>query len=489
MSVVEQKDENLIVDENAENKKLLRKLRLHHILDINAVRVFFVCLFAGVIVSLIPMLRPTYSETEKRELTRFPKFTLNSLLTGDFFDGINLWFADTFPFRDELMTFNGYFTDVFGNTKVQVHGVIEESDEIPDIVESSQTETTTDNASSSSEQSSSDEGSSANSNPSQVTPPPESSVPQIPEYTGPYVEQLGAVLLIDNAAYEYYNFNQELADIYAYHINHATQILEGRAQVHDIIIPTSMAITAPQDIVAGVNTADQKKAIDYMYSKIWPSVNKVDAYKTLLNHKDEYIYFRTDHHWTALGAYYVYDALMASKGTTAAPLSAFIEHQFGGYLGSFYSSSGKKPQLAATPDTVFAYQPTQTNSMTIYPATGGIRENAPIINNGNALGQSSKYLSFICGDHPFSVMVNPQMPNAGACIVVKESFGNAFVPFLTQNYSTVYVVDYRYFMQIDPRRLSDLVNDTGATDVIFINNISATRSRGLVAAIGEFVGQ
>lgn len=488
MPVVEQKDENLIVDENAENKKLLRKLRLHHILDINAVRVFFVCLFAGVIVSLIPMLRPTYSETEKRELTQFPKLSLNSLLTGDFFDGINLWFADTFPFRDQLMTFNGYFTDVFGSTKVQVHGVVEESDEIPEV-ESLQTETTTSDATSSVEQPTTDEQSSSNSSSSQTSTPPASSVPQIPEYTGPYVEQLGAVLLIDNAAYEYYNFNQELADIYAYHINHATQILQGRAQVHDIIIPTSMAITAPQDIVAGVNTADQKKAIEYMYSKIWPSVNKVDAYKALMSHKDEYIYFRTDHHWTALGAYHVYDALMTSKGTTAAPLSAFVEHQFPGYLGSFYSSSGKKPQLAATPDTVFAYQPTQTNSVTIYTAAGGIRENAPIINNGNALGQSSKYLSFICGDHPFSVMVNPQMPNAGSCIVVKESFGNAFVPFLTQNYSTVYVVDYRYFMQIDSRRLSQLVTDTGATDVIFINNISATRSRGLVAAIGEFVGQ
>lgn len=488
MSVVETNDENLIVDDNAENKKLLKKLRLHHILDINFVRVFFVVLFAAAIVALIPTLRPSYSESEKRELTAFPKFTLKAFISGDFFDGINLWFSDTFPFRDQLMTFNGYLTDAFGASKVQVHGTIEESDDIPDVVVDAESQNSSNPDSSSNEVTSSQQQTPDDSG-NQSVAPPVSSVPSIPQYTGPYVEKLGAVLLIDNAAYEYYNFNQELADIYAYHINHAAQILEGRAQVHDIIIPTSMAITAPQDIVAGVNTANQKKAIDYMYSKIWPGVNKVDAYNTLLNHKNDYIYFRTDHHWTALGAYYVYDEYIRSKGVSAAPLDSFIKRQFDGYLGSFYSSSGKKPQLAATPDTVFAYQPTQTNSMTIYTAAGTIRQNAPIINDGNALGQSSKYLSFICGDHPFSVMVNPTIPNASSCIVVKESFGNAFVPFLTQNYSTVYVVDYRYFMQIDSRRLSQLVTDTGATDVIFINNISATRSRGLVAAIGEFVGQ
>ena len=70
--------------------------------------------------------------------------------------------------------------------------------------------------------------------------------------------------------------------------------------VYDMIVPTSIDIMLPESTRAGLNTDDQKKAIDYMYGSMLDETKKVNIYDTLMSHNDEYLYFRTDHHWTAL---------------------------------------------------------------------------------------------------------------------------------------------------------------------------------------------
>ena len=105
----------------------------------------------------------------------------------------------------------------------------------------------------------------------------------------------------------------------------------------------------------------------------------------------------------------------------------------------------------------------------------------------SAAARGSKNLSFIKGDHPFSIIYNTALADNSACIVIKESFGNAFVPFLVGHYGTVYIVDYRYFSRVDARGLAQLQADTGATDILFINNISATRNKSLIASIDAFI--
>ncbi|MEE0808502.1 MAG: DHHW family protein, partial [Acutalibacteraceae bacterium] len=262
------------------NMKLLRSLRFQHIVDINMVRVFFVVLLASAVVAMIPTLRPKYSEVEKRDLQTFPRFTFKALVSGDYFDAINLWFSDTFPARDTFVEINTNVTNLFGINTVQVHGKLDEADEIPDVdnIESTQSKPQEE------------------SKPAEAPPPP----------VQPVVEQLGAILIVDNAAFEYYNFKQDVADNYINTLNRAATVLEGKSKVYDMIIPTSMGITLPQSVRDTVKSSDQKSAIDYMYSKMIPAVSRVDCYGKLMSKRDEYIYFRTDHHWTALGAYYSY---------------------------------------------------------------------------------------------------------------------------------------------------------------------------------------
>ena len=94
-----------------------------------------------------------------------------------------------------------------------------------------------------------------------------------------------------------------------------------------------------------------------------------------------------------------------------------------------------------------------------------------VIFDESTAAASLKYGAFIMGDNPYTVIENPDLSDGSKCIVVKESFGNAFVPFLVDHYQTVYVVDYRYYSG----SVSQLARDKGVTDVLFVNNLSAIR--------------
>ena len=450
-------------------------MRKFRIMSIWFVRLFFVLLFSFFVLSLIIPLRPKYSESEKRELTKFPKFTLTALVSGDYFDGINSWYSDTFPLREKLTDINAFFSAFYGKTDVQIKGDVEKGDDIP---ESHPEDASSDVSSAESSEPSKPESSSSSPVSSE---PPKQQTPAQTQTT----QTLGALLIKGDTAYEYYNFVRDTADLYVSAIGRAGTLLAGKTNVYDMVVPTSMGITAPDNVVATINTSDQKKAIDYMYSGISKNgVKTVSIYNTLKARRNEYIYFRTDHHWTALGAYYAYCDFIKSAGGTPASLNGFKEHQFPGYLGSFYNSSKKLPQLAANPDTVFAYEPQETNTIEIHYTKDSVKNEA-IISDMSAV--KSKYLTFIKGDRPYSIIHNPAKTDGSVCVLVKESFGNAFAPFLVPNYQTVYIIDYRYFASVDSRGIAQFCTDVKATDLLFLNNISATRNKELVNSINALV--
>lgn len=473
------KEEKTEASQQEENRLIISNLRAVRILNIWYVRFFMLLLFAFFILSLIIPLRPKYSESEKRELAKFPKFTLSAFFSGDYFDGINTWYSDTFPLRDRLTELNARVSGLYGISDTRIHGTVEQGDEIPK--ENTENTKTEDVASSESESS----AESATEDSSVTEEPSEQASAEAKEET-PSTQTLGALLISGDTAYEYYNFVKATADSYVAAVNRAAALLNGRAAVYDMIVPTSMGICAPEAALAGINTSDQREAIKYMYSGM-SGVKTVPIFDTLKAHNKEYIYFRTDHHWTALGAYYAYGEYIKLAGGKPRPLEDFTVREFPNYLGSFYTSSGRLPQLAANPDTVYAYQPSETNSIDIQYEDGSWHYGQEIISDMSASSQGSKYLTFIKGDRPFSVIHNPALADNSACIVIKESFGNAFVPFLVSHYQTVYIVDYRYFPSVDPRGLAQLQADTGAKDILFINNISATRNKSLVASIDAFV--
>lgn len=463
-------------EKKSEIKKITIKIR--RISYTMASMLFIVTLTALFAVSLDFPDRPSFSENEKRELAKFPEFSFGSLFNGDYFNGINSWFSDTFPFRDSLIKCSSDIKRLMGMSNT-IHNFSEnKADVIPDAEMTSQE--TADVQVQIPESSSSNDllkpalpvGNKENSTSSQNS-------------GNDIIEQkFDSIYVYGNTAYEYYNFVQSTADNYVAAINSAANESKSYGiNFYNMIIPTSTDITLNESTRKKLNSSDQKNAINYMTSKMNDNVKTVAVFDLLKAHKDEYIYFRTDHHWTSLGAYYAYAQFMTVKGGKYEPLSNFTEYSFNDFLGTFYNDTGKNQALEKTPDVVYAYVPPYSNTFKMKEKGASEYLEWPIICDVTNYSQSYKYLCFIGGDNPISVIENKDIENGETCVFVKESFGNAFAPYLTCNYKYVYIVDYRYFD-------SDIVSfakEKGATDIIVQNNISMTRNKDLVNKLSEML--
>lgn len=284
--------------------------------------------------------------------------------------------------------------------------------------------------------------------------------------------QSGGVYVVGSAGYEMYNYVGSLAEKYQSTVNAVADSLSGVSQVYAMAIPLSSGITLPDELFSDIPGSDQAQAEKDILAGMGQNVKTIPLHDVMMSHRTEYIYFRTDHHWTALGAYYAYVQFCTAKGITPHNLSDYEVSQFPGFLGSFYNDGGKPDAMKNDPDTVNAYHPVSATASMKY----GDNENSTltggqVIFDESTASASLKYGTFIMGDNPFTVIENPEVSNGESCIVVKESFGNAFVPFLVDHYQTVYVVDYRYYSG----SITQLARAKGVKDVLFVNNLSAIR--------------
>ena len=306
--------------------------------------------------------------------------------------------------------------------------------------------------------------------------------PQYPEIISKgKVKKYESVVTVGDAGYELYTYLDDTASNYAKSVNKTADALNGKADVYDIVIPLSSEITFPDNLRDQINSSNQGDAMEKIRGMMDEKVHTVDIYDSLMEHRLEYIYFRTDHHWTALGAYYAYEDFCEAKGMEPATLDSYETQEFEGFLGSFYNDTGDA-KLKANPDTVTAYLP-KSDSILHVTASDGTKYDWPVIYDVSNYGASLKYSTFIASDNPYTEIENKSLSDNSACIVVKESFGNAFVPFLVDHYQTIYVIDYRYWTG----SICELAEEKGATDVIFLNNLSMIRNKSLVGKLHRVV--
>jgi hypothetical protein len=430
-------------------------------------------------------LRPTYSELELRDLAAFPSPTVETVLDGTFFSDISTWFADTFPFREQFVALSSRIESLHGFQSAMIHGDVETGDDIPTVPA-----VTDGSDASGTSQAPTDSSAPADPDASTGTTS-EAPLPELPDLDDDAtIEKTGALLQIDDAAYEYYNFKSDVATAYIQTIERAASKLAGKAKVYDLIAPSSIDICVPEKVRSELNTSSQKDALDYFYSSFSSRVTGINVYATLLEHSaaGEYLYFRTDHHWTALAAYYAYCQFADVAGCPKADLETdFTMHTFDGFLGSFYRDTNSSA-MRSNPDTVYAYEPVDTNTINIHWPDGTATD-YNIITDVSTWSASSKYSSaFIGGDEPYSMIENPNISDGSSILLVKESYGNCFAPFLVESYQYVYIADYRHYSKAESGTLADLVEREGIQNVLFLNTISSTRSSSLVTQLATFVG-
>ena len=302
------------------------------------------------------------------------------------------------------------------------------------------------------------------------------------------VEDLGQAILIDDRAIEIPYANYDKIETYAQAVTNIATALGSGVRTFSIAVPNSAEFYTPKDYHTGDKS--QKGMIDFCYEKMGDNVITVDAYSKLKPHKDEYIYFRTDHHWTQLGAYYAYTAYCEAAGLKAEPLSKFETGSYSDFLGSMYHNLSSFPQAsvqANNPDTVEFYRPFVDLNTNFYTdatlsekyATGTICYIEPNVSN--------KYLCFLGGDHPITIIETSA--KGPVCMLLKESYGNAFAPWLTSHYSKVIVVDPREFNR-DGKPSLDLVSfakQQNVKDCIVLNYPMMLNSEAYIEWLNRLV--
>lgn len=293
---------------------------------------------------------------------------------------------------------------------------------------------------------------------------------------------MGSFMIADGRGYEYYRFNEENTNNFILAVTGGAKKLPSNVSFYTVVAPTAMDVMLQESYLIdnSVNSSDQRKAIDdYIYpsiSAINPSVKTVPTFSPLRERCGEYIFFRSDRTWTQLGAYYAYRSFCSVKGIEPAALDSFTKEEYEGFSGGFYRESSSD---ALYDDTMEVYYPGGNTSMSFTDSEGVENEGWAVIANGQDYDPSLLYLIYAAGDQPYKVLENSGITDGSACVVVQDSFGNYFIPFLTQHYQRVHVVDYSSYSG----SVTQLVSDTGAKDVILLTDVTATSSSSAVESL------
>lgn len=204
------------------------------------------------------------------------------------------------------------------------------------------------------------------------------------------------------------------------------------------------------------------------YAKLDSGIKAPECLSLFNEHRGEYMFYRTDHHWTSLGAYYASAAYCRANGITPRELTEYKTVVNTGYIGSLYSfcTSPKPESLKANPDYTVGHIPAAQYSMT-YTDMSKQNKTGPVINTS---AQSYAGM-FLCGDEPFAD-ITTTAGTGKKLIVFKESYGNAFVPFMIDYYDEIIVIDIRHFLG----STASVIKQYGITHALIINNLQGAES-------------
>ncbi|MEG0688201.1 MAG: DHHW family protein, partial [Hungatella sp.] len=180
-------------------------------------------------------------------------------------------------------------------------------------------------------------------------------------------------------------------------------------------------------------------------------------------HREEAIFYRTDHHWTALGAYYGYRAWTASMGLTPWEAKDFEIHTVSeDFLGTIYS----KVNIAHPPDSIQLYVPKVPTHYEIYYDASATP--APMYRY-QALETKDQYAVYLDGNHGLTEIYNAGMTEGSdrKLLIIKDSFAHSFAPFAANHFSETYLIDLRYFNQ-NP---AQFMQEKGITDLLILYQI------------------
>ncbi|KMY31786.1 hypothetical protein ACZ11_06215 [Lysinibacillus xylanilyticus] len=288
-------------------------------------------------------------------------------------------------------------------------------------------------------------------------------------------EKSGSIITLGDRAVEIFYGNPENALRYSKAISSLKQALGENVTVYNMVVPTSVEFALPKKYQH--MSTPQKSVIDEIYGNLDSEIKNVNAYEALEKHKNEYLYFNTDHHWTSLGAYYAYEQFAKEAGFKEKSLDEYEKYSKEDFLGTLFTQT-QDTKLKEKKDIVEYYKiPVDYE---VYRYEKG-NENTAVSSTlyADYADGVNAYSVFLHGDFPLVKIKNNDSNNGKKLVVVKESYGNAFVPFLIPHYDELYVVDSRYYNS----GFKKLIDEQEIKEVLFINNIFATNTAKIVKTL------
>lgn len=432
----------------------------------------FFILFLSVLglANVLNTNKPTVSSLENRALRPKPGFSLSSFLSGEYQKQYEEYYSDTFVLRDDLVKTSRDISkamEFLGPGITIVRSVEDVQQPMQTQASGSNTSTPSPSVTAIPSGTGSAPNGSTGDNIDTETPGSTGTSAPTPSPEPPKDfgddPNVGYWLVVDGKAVQLFKFNKESFDYYAEVLNKYRQALGDQVKIYSMIPPTNGEFLQLKKY-KGI-TDSQNDALDYLRSKLDDSIVTVDVFDALKKHTDEYIYFRTDHHWTALGAYYGYSAFMGTKGENPLPLDRFERIDIGDFLGSSYTKTLDK-SLEKNPDNIVAYKPQNSYEFVKYEGNEGT--SADIIDLNYTEDITKKYLVFLSSGGATWNKVTTDVKNGKKILVIKDSFGNMLVPFLVPNYEEIYVVDSRFYSKYSTgKTIVEFIRDNGINEVLF----------------------
>lgn len=410
-----------------------------------------IILFLGIILvfaitNVFHVQADTVLEKENRSIKK-PIFSMDNLLSGDYFREYDTYFSDTFVFRDSFIDLSAFLKSLRG---LKSDG--------PEIISTNAINV----------------GNRISERPDEENPNPGHEIDE-----GIEVTKLGKILVVDNKAMEIHHRNEEAEVGYPMALNYIAEQINSR--VYSILVPTRIEFTEKneyKDI-----SYPQIETIHAINDRFIDQITPVDVYSELKANSDQYIYMKTDHHWTALGAYYAYKSFMEALDIEPLSMDSFDMVEFKGYLGSLWRVS-QSEKLEKNPDSIFAFLPVNDTSYSKMKAGLWTKGEVVDIKYFDPEYTTNHYGVYLQGDSSISIITS-DVDNDRSLLILKDSYANSFIPFLTSHFETIHIVDPRLYED----NVIDYINEKQIDDVLFLNYVLVNRYMGYTDLYRAVSGQ
>ena len=208
------------------------------------------------------------------------------------------------------------------------------------------------------------------------------------------------------------------------------------------------------------NAEDQKEIMDEIYKTLEEPIQKIDVRETMNSHKKDYIYYKTDHHWTTLGAFYAYQQASKVMGVDGVKKSDYTDYivstNFKGTLSNKTGSVGVR-------DEIHIFVKKKLNDYYVFD--DATKEKSGSMYVSKSLRTNDKYTVFLGGNKGIQ-HIQCDNKSDKHLLIIKDSYANEYVQFLLSDYRTITIVDPRYYTDDIER----VIQDDYVTDVLFLYN-------------------